>query len=331
MKPLRGAQPGLFEALESFLRQDYGGPMQLVLGLHDAADPAAAVAERLRREHPQADIEVVIDGRVHGTNGKVSNLINMLEVARHELLIISDADITVAPDYLSRVAAAAGLRDVGAVTCFYRGQGQAGFWSRLAAMGVSYGFLPNVVLGMALGLANPCMGSTIALDRRLLDEIGGLEAFADVLADDYEIGRAVRARGLRVAVPPLAVTHGCAERRFGELVAHELRWAVTIRRMDPLGHAGSVITHPLPLAVLAAACLGFGPLSVIAICVALAARLWLIRCVDGATGVDARDWPLLPLRDFVSFGVFVWSLFARNVSWGGTRFAVSSDGKLTAA
>ena len=139
-------------------------------------------------------------------------------------------------------------------------------------MGISYGFLPNVAAGVGLGLAHPCMGSTIALRRAVLDEIGGFEAFAEVLADDYEIGRAVRARGYRIALPACLLAHGCGETRLGEVFAHELRWAVTIRCMDPAGHAGSVVTHPLALALLALLLLG-GPWYAVATAVT-SLRLW---------------------------------------------------------
>jgi ceramide glucosyltransferase len=331
LKPLCGDEPGLAENLASFVRQDYAAPVQIILGVQDPADPALQVAERLRREHPAADIAVVVDGRAHGANRKVSNLINMLEHARHELLVISDADIRAPTDYLRRVAAAAREPGAGVVTCFYVGQGEAGCWSRLAAMGISYGFLPNVVLGAALGLAQPCMGSTIALRRPVLDEIGGLRAFSDLLADDYEIGRAARARGHRVVLPPFIVTHGCGERSLGELYAHELRWAVTVRSISPPGHLGSLITHPVPLALIGAALLGAPAYALAVLAAAIAARLLLMWSVDRAVGTASGPWLLLPLRDIVSFWVFISSLFARSVDWRGARFRVSSNRTLAKA
>ena len=328
LKPLHGEEPELKANLESFLAQDFGAPIQMVLGVQDPSDPALAVARRLKVDHPDADIEIVVDGPAHGANRKVSNLVNIAEKARHELLVVSDADMRVPPDYLARVAAAAAEPGVGAVTCYYFGQGRAGYWSRLAAMGLSYGFLPNVAVGVALGLARPCMGSTIALRRPTLDAIGGFGAFANALADDYEIGHAVRARGLKVALPPLALAHGCAERSLGEVFAHELRWAVTVRCMDPAGHAGSVVTHPLALAVIGTALLGVPAYALSILCAAAAARLWLIRAVDRATGATSGPWQGLLLRDILSLGVFVCSLFARRVDWRGSNYRVSSNGRL---
>ena len=331
LKPLRGAEPGLKANLESFLIQDYAGPVQLVCGVQDGADCALEVVEALRRDHPEADISVVVDPRVYGSNRKVSNLINMLAAARHETLVLSDADIAVRPDYLARVTAALAEPGVGAVTCYYRGVARARFASRLAAMGVSYGFMPNVILGVAIGLANPCMGSTIALSRGMLAEIGGFEALNDVLMDDYDIGRAVRALGYRVALPAFLVDHGCSEAGLSEVWAHEMRWAVTVRMIDPAGHVGSVVTHALPWAMIGVLLTGGTPLGWATVMIALISRLWLKGRIDHAAGESSGPALLLPLRDIMSCAIFCGSLFARAVYWRGERFRVSSGRTMSPA
>ena len=334
LKPLYGAEPGLADNLASFARQDYGAPVQIVCGVQDPADPARAVAEALARTAAEAggpDIDVVVDAALHGQNRKISNLINMLGEVRHDTLVLSDADISARPDYLRRVIAALSEPSIGLVTCYYYGRGQAGFWSRFAAMGISYGFMPNVVVGVTLGMATPCMGSTIAIRRDLLAEIGGFEAFADRLADDYEIGAAVRALGYRTALPDFAVAHGCAESSLSEVIAHEMRWAVTIRGISPSGHLGSIVTHAIPCAFIGTVLLGAPTFALAALLTAIAARYWLALSVDRCVGAKSGDWWLLPLRDFVSFGVFTCSLFARSVDWRGQRLKVSSRGQLSAA
>ena len=324
LKPLRGAEPGLQANLESFLAQDYAGEAQMVLGAQDPDDPALEAVRAVQRAHPDADIAVVVDPRVYGANRKVSNLINMLAEARHETLVLSDADIAVQPDYLGRIAAALAEPGVGAVTCYYRGAARAGAASVLAAMGVSYGFLPNVIFGVALGLAKPCMGSTIALKRAVLDEIGGFESLNDVLMDDYDIGRAVRARGHRVAIPAFLVDHGCSEASLSEVLAHEMRWAVTVRVIDPAGYIGSLVTHALVWALIGTALLAGGPIGWAVVALALASRLWLKWRIDHAAGASSGPALLLPLRDIMSFAIFLGSLFARAVYWRGERFRVSS-------
>ncbi len=329
LKPLHGDEPGLRDNFETFMRQDYAGPVQIVFGVHDASDSAIAVAEALRRDHADADIALVIDPRVHGANGKISNLINMMKATKYPLLVLSDSDIAVPADYLRRVTHALAQPRVGAVTCFYRGVGRAGFPSRLAALGINWHFLPDGVTAHALGLAKPCMGSTIAIERPLLEQLGGFEAFADVLADDYEIGRAVRARGLKVAIPPFLVTHGCAEKSLSELIAHELRWLTTIRRIDPLGYAGAVVLHPLPLAFAGAAFSGFAAYSVgVLIAVAIARYVLGARmCVIVGRKISAMR--LLVVRDMLSFVLFFATFLTRSVDWRGARFTVSRQGQLS--
>jgi len=172
LKPLYGAEPDLYANLASFCRQDYPAPVQIVFGLADPADPAAAVVRRLMADFPDRDLELVINARRHGANAKVSNLINMQIAARHETMVIADSDIAVPSDYLTNIAANLGEPCVGLVTCLYRGVGATGIWSRLAAAGIDYHFLPNVLVGLKLGLATPCFGSTIALTRTTLAKRG---------------------------------------------------------------------------------------------------------------------------------------------------------------
>ena len=331
LKPLCGEEPGLKDNLESFLRQDYAGPVQLICGVQDPGDPALAVVEALREAHPEADVTLVVDPRIHGANRKVSNLINMLAQAKHPVLVLSDADIAVRPDYLSRITAALEPPGVGAVTCYYRGEALGGAASRLAAMGVSYGFMPNVILGVALSLARPCMGSTIAIRRGTLDRIGGFEALNDILMDDFDIGRAVRALGQRVVLPPFLVKHGCSEASLAEVWTHEMRWAVTVRMIDPWGHLGSGVTHALAWALIGTAILDGAPAAWALMALALLSRLWLKARIDRAAGASSGPALLLPLRDIMSFLIFCGSLFARAVYWRGERFRVSTGRTISPA
>jgi ceramide glucosyltransferase len=332
LKPLYLGEPGLSDNLESFFAQDYPGEIQIVFGVHDENDPAAAVVKALQARYPHLDTVIVADGASHGSNAKVSNLINMLPAARHDILVLSDSDITVSRRWLRHVTDALAGPGVGLVTCLYTGEvvrGESRIWPTLSAMGTSYDFLPNVVLGTSLGLAQPCMGSTIALTRAMLDEIGGFMAFADYLADDYEIGRAVRARGHVLAIPAMGVGHTATEDSAGELFRHELRWTRTIRTVNPLGHLGSVVTFGFPIALIAAIFLDFSGFSLVVIGLTLAARLFLKRRIDDIFGTYAGPYWLLPVRDLLSFAVFVTSQFGETVHWRGSRFAVEPRGALS--
>jgi ceramide glucosyltransferase len=188
---------------------------------------------------------------------------------------------------------------------------------------------PNAVLGLTLGLARPCFGSTIALRVETLAAIGGLQAFADHLADDYEIGRAVRARGLAIAVPRVMVAHRCIEASGAHLIDHELRWGRTVRQLEPAGYMGSLITHPLPLALLAGALIGAPTPALALILTALGVRIACKFAMDAATGASVGYWWLIPARDVLSFGVFVASFTVNTVGWQGGRFRVGRDGVLS--
>ena len=330
LKPLHGDEPGLRDHLESFCDQDYPAPLQIIFGVQSRSDPAVEVVEALRRRRPGLDITLVVDERVHGLNGKVSNLVNMEPYIRHPVVVLSDADISVDPTYLARLAPSLlSSPEIGFVTCSYVGKPMGGLWSELSAMALNYHFLPSVAVGLALKMARPCFGATIAFRQSSLAEIGGFLPLANRLADDYEIGRAIAAGRPGFALPPFVVTHACVETNLQQVVSHELRWARTIRAVDPAGFAGSGITHALPIAMLSALLLGPTPSALAIIALAAAARVYLRREVDRATGFSAGVWWLTPLRDLVSFGVFLGAFLHNSVQWRGEHLQLAADGALT--
>jgi ceramide glucosyltransferase len=328
LKPLHGAEPGLSDSLESVFAQSLDQPLDIVLGVQDPADPARGIAEALIAGHPGVRARLSL-GDAEGANRKVGNLIQMSAGGLGDIVVLSDSDIVLPDRHLARVLAALAQPGTGVVTCPYYGIGAGGFWSRLAAMGVSYQFMPNLITGVSLGLAHPCMGSTIALRRETLERIGGFEAFRDVLADDYAIGAAVRALGLKSVVAPLLVSHTANEASLAELYSHEMRWNRTVKGVDPIGYAGSLVTYPVPLALIAALLLGGSPVSLALLVAALLARHGVKSAVDDAIGVSLSPWWVLPLRDIVSSTVFVGSFLGRTVVWRGERLGVAPDGRLT--
>lgn len=332
LKPLHQGEPDLSRNLETFFAQRYDGKVQIVFGVHHEADPAVPVVQALQAKYPHLDTAIVANTALYGANAKVSNLINMLPAARHDVLVLSDSDIAVTPGWLMEVTTALARPKVGIVTCLYTGEPANDghrLWSALAAMGTSYTFLPNAVLGTSLGLAAPCFGSTIALRRQTLDEVGGFTAFADHLADDYEMGRAVRAQGYMVAIPAMGVGHTAAESSALDLLRHELRWTRTIRMVNPAGYLGSFVTHGFVFALMAALLLDFNIVSLAILALTLSARVFLKHRIDGLFGTYAGPYGLLPLRDLLSFGVFVVSLFGETVHWRGTHFAVEPSGAMS--
>ena len=329
LKPLHGDEPDLHRNLRSACLQDYPGPVEVIFGVARADDPAVATVRRLQAEFPARDIRLVVDERRHGTNGKVSNLANIAERARHPVVVFADSDMLVEPDCLDRVVAALAQPGVGAVTCLYRGIAVPGLWSRLAVGWIDHHFLPNVAVGMALGLAKPCFGSTIALHRDTLERIGGFTAFKDRLADDYAVGEAVRALGLAVAVPrDLVLGHTCTAASFGALMRQELRWSRTIRSVDPAGYVGSVVTHPIPVATLAVLAAGFAPAALAMLAAAVTSRLLLQIIVNRALKMGTKGLILGPVRDYAAFLVFLLGFWPGSIDWRGHRFALQTDGSI---
>jgi len=332
LKPLYQVEPDLFRNLETFFTQDYPGELQIVFGVHNESDPAVGIVRALQAKYPHRDTAIVADTALYGANAKVSNLINMLPRAKHDTLVLSDSDIAVGCRWLRQVTAALARPGVGIVTCLYTGEPAKDghrLWSSLSAMGTSYTFLPNAVVGTSLGLAAPCMGSTIALRRQTLDEVGGFAAFADQLADDYEMGRAVRAQGYTLAIPAMGVGHTAVEESLVDLLRHELRWSRTIRMVDPAGHAGSIVTHGFAFALMSAALLDFNTVSLAVLALTLASRQVLKARIDWLFGTYAGPHWLMPVRDLLSFAVFVASLFGETVHWRGTHFAVEASGAMS--
>jgi len=329
VKPLHGDEWALLSNLSSFCRQDYSGPVQFLFGASDPQDPALETVDELRRLHPEADITVVADSRLHGPNRKVSNIFNMLPRARHDVLVFADSDVGVGPSYLRNVVGELQKPGVGLVTCLYRGQPDPGFWPRLSAMATNYQFLPSVLIGLALGRARPCFGQTIAMRRETLEKIGGFAQFAHHLAEDHAIGEAVRTVGGQVSIPPFAISHACVETSASKLIAHELRWSRTIRTVDPVGHLGSALIHPFELALLAVLLSGAAAWSWYLAAAALISRLALKLRSDQVLGQPHRDLWLLPLWDLISLAIFVASFFSKRVTWRGFSFKVVGNGLLS--
>jgi ceramide glucosyltransferase len=329
LKPVCGLDPELYDNLLSYCRQDYRGPVQLVIGAHRENDPAVAITRKLMADLPEADIHLVIDGGLIGTNLKISNVANAFKVARHDVLIIADSDMRVGPRYLDSVVGALMAPGVGMVTTLYRARAVGGLASRLGAGFINYSFLPSVLVGRLLNAAAFTSGSTMALRRATLKAIGGLPALANQLADDYVLGALVRGQGLEVVLSTEIVENVVEEPGLVELYRHELRWQRTIRTIAPLGHAATVITNPVALAAFAILASGSSPSAWLLLMAGLAMRLGLVYTCDRVYGLEPMGFGLLPLRDALSFVGLVASFMGQRVTWRDSSFQVGRRGELT--
>jgi ceramide glucosyltransferase len=330
LKPLCGIEPELYENLRSYCLQHYPD-WQIVFGVQNPKDPAIALVNRLRAEFATVDMTLVVGPGAAGGNRKVANLNSMLPAARHDILIMADADIRVGPDYLSAIAASLLRPEVGLVTCLYRGRRTRGFWSRLAALYIDHGFLPQGLLGEELGIGAGCFGATIALRRATLDAVGGFAIVADQLADDHALGEAVRRTGHRVTLSSYLVDNMVTEPDFRALFRHELRWARTIRTVAPSGFAGLVFTHPLILTICAMPFVGWSDPALAVLAWVALCRVTTARAIDAALRLPRSAPWLLLVRDLLTFLVYVVSFFTRTVAWRGQRLRIGRRGQLIEA
>jgi ceramide glucosyltransferase len=330
LKPLKGTDPEMYEGFRSHCLQDY--PVyEIIFGASDADDPALALVEKLQAEFPQRAIRTVICPKILGANVKVSNLAQMLPEARYEYLIVNDSDIHVAPDYLQRVMAPLERDEVGLVTCLYRGIGSATLGSKLEALGISTDFSAGVLAaqtvenGIRFGL-----GSTLAFRRHDLHAIGGFEALADYLADDYQLGHRIAAQAeKKVEIAAAIVETHLPEYSLAGFLRHQMRWARTVRDSRRWGYVGMIVTFGLLWALLAVllshsgwAWALLGVTAGFRMAVALAVGKFALQ--DPA--IPAQLW-LLPIRDMLAFGVWLASFFGNKVHWRGEEFMLK-NGKL---
>ncbi len=328
LKPLHGAEALLETALESFFVLDY--PVyQLIFGVAMDTDPALVIVERLRRRHPGVDAKVVINPATHGVNRKIGNLINMLPAARHDTLVISDADMHVPADYLQAVIAALSRVGAGLATTIYTGLPATGALpSRLGAAQINHGFLPATALARRIGRQD-CLGATMALTRANLASIGGLAALQNHLADDNVLGRLIRRQGWTIELAPVIPATTVAETQFLPLWHHELRWARTIRALVPAAYLGVILQFPLFWAALAVPLSSFAFWSWVALGVAALLRFVVARRLERwlglATGIGSitEPWFLL-LRDLLSAAIFIASFWDNTVEWQGHRLRADS-------
>jgi ceramide glucosyltransferase len=327
LKPLCGAEPGLYDCLRSFCTLDHPD-YQIVFGVRDRGDPAVAVVARLIAEFPRRDIVLVIDDTVHGQNLKASNLVNMRGAARHDILVVSDSDVMVEPDCLGPMVAAL-TPGVGAATALYRAMPGAGFGARLGALYVNDWFLASAVIDATLNEVDYCFGPLTALRAEALERIGGFAALTPLLADDFMLGRLVRRHGFAVVlVPYLADTEVSDD--LVSLIAHELRWARTVRALKPLEYGLSIFMQALPLAAAAAVASQSAAVAGL-VGLGLALRIALHYLVHRKLRPRTAPAPwLLPLRECLCLAIWFASYLGDHVRWRGRDLRIGPGGVLQA-
>jgi ceramide glucosyltransferase len=329
LKPLKGTDPEMYENFRSHCLQDYP-EYEIIFGVSEANDPAIQLVERLQREFPERSIQLVICDESLGPNTKVSNLVQMAKRAKYSFFVVNDSDIRVQRDYLRRVLAPLAQASIGLVTCLYRAIANFTPTSCMESLGI-VDFCAAVLSarrvegGLRFGL-----GSTLAFRSGDLEAIGGFEALVNYLADDYQLGQRIVGRRLAVKLSEVTVETVLPAYTLREFIAHQLRWARTVRTSRPRGYSGFVITFGLFWALLALVFSGGATWAWQLLLAVLVLRIAMMQLMGRGVLLDRQThkliW-LLPLRDLIAPLFWFASFLGNTVAWRGDRFVVSK-GKL---
>ena len=324
--PLHGAEPLLEENLRAFAEQNYPD-LQLVLGVAHAGDPALPIAQRVAAALADRRIDIDVGEVTGARNPKLANVLSMMRLVRNATLILADSDTRVDADYVRAVTAPLQTPEIGAVTCLFAGVPDGTFASKLGAMFMNEQFIPSALVDRLFGPLRHCFGPTNAFRASVLQSIGGFEALAPHLADDFMLGHFVARSGLRVVISKYVIRTMVSDSTLPILWEHELRWHRTIRGLQPLGYAGMFLTFPVPLALLAFALASRRVPAGALLATAVLARIALQRVAAHALGVRPAALWMIPLRD--AFGLAVWArgLTGHDVRWRGAPLQMA-DGDL---
>jgi ceramide glucosyltransferase len=330
LKPVRGVDRDAYDNFASYCRLDYP-EYEMVFAVADSDDPVIPVIEELQRNFPERSIRLIVGVEKLGANNKVNNLCRLVREAKYALLVMTDSDVRVESDYLLDVASPFSDPAVGVVTAFYRCAGGGSFAADLDALGMCADSAPSALVARKLeGKVQFAFGWTMATTKKHLAEIGGWEAIVNYHSDDFELGNRIARQGHRVELMRKPVSMVFAPETLKEFLSHELRWSIGLRNVRPAGYAGMLFTHGLPWAVLAAGVAGAAGWSMVAwfyVLVYLVLRLGVTWTTGiwglGDTSIAKKLW-LVPVRDAISFAVWVGAFFSDKITWRGLTYRVKN-------
>lgn len=337
LKPVRGLDHGAKANFLSNLTQDYRD-YEVLFGVLDSDDPAVPVisdavaqcaAKQANNGFRHASLSIGSD--IPGANNKVRILHSLAARATGEIIVITDADTRVAPDFLAAIVAPFTDPAVGVVTCMYRGTQAATIGDGLEGLHMTCVFAPGVASAWYLCGIDFGLGPAMALRRSVLEDMGGFESIVDYLADDFQLAYRARKAGYKVELSGYVVDVVLARESLRDVLTRELRWSRTTMISKPVGHTGLVISFGFAYAVLFWLMTGLSPEGWLVL-----GSVTVVRAVTAAVGarfcLDDREFGrrihLLPLRDVLSFGVWIAGYFSRTVKWRGRKLRLRSGGKM---
>jgi len=329
LKPVHGLEKDLEENIRSACELDYP-TYQLVLAVQRLDDPALPLLRAIESDYGSARVTVVAVDSEPVVNGKVQNLVHALQAARHDIVLISDSDIGLRPDYLRQIVAPLADPEVGCVCTLYRAVGSNVWPEKLELLSYNSEFIVNVIFAEVFGAYAFCPGCSVAIRRKALDEIGGFEPLLDFLVEDFELGRRINQLGYRIELIPYFVDTTVDIERAGDWWSHQVYWDQNTRAVAPVGFFFTVLIQPLPFAVAFALMRGFDAwgLGVLAGTLAVRGltRAGIFWRIDDREGIRLLHW--LPIRDLAGFGSWFVALFKRSFAWRHIRFDLTRDGRI---
>ncbi|MGA2252832.1 glycosyltransferase [Terracidiphilus sp.] len=338
LKPLHGAEPGLEGYLETFFAQDYPR-YEILFCARSAEDAGLAVARRVAARHPEVPVKfLATGGEPDYINAKAASLEHMEAAAEHEILVISDSDVRVTPDYLRSVALPFTDPRVGGITCLYRGVvAEGGLWARVEAVGMSVEMTAGVLVARNLEGMQFTLGPTMAFRRETIRRMGGFAVTADYCADDFVLGNEAYKQGDAIVLSHHAIDHIVINASFWQSMLHQVRWMKSTRFSRPKGHFGTALTFAMPFGLLglaAGGALGHWEWGIALLAWAMASRL-AISIPVGRMVVQDRSWLALlllyPVRDLMGFFFWAASYTSSRIHWRGRIYRLLPGGKMRAA
>ena len=331
LKPICGIDSDAYENLASFCQQDYP-QYQLIFAVLEREDPGIEIVQKVIHDFPDLDIQLIIGEATTtiGANRKVSNLVNAFTKAKYDILVIADSDIRVGRDYLQRVIQPLKAENVGIVTCLYRSLAQ-GLVATLEALGTATEFQAGVLVSRQLEGVKFALGQTIVIRKKVLEAIGGFTAISDYLADDFQLGYLSAQAGYQVVLSDFVVEHVLATTTLVDSFKRLIRWARGVRVSRPWGYLGLIFTHGTATSLLFLIATGGSTLGWVVL-----ATTWTIRLIMAwIIGVNILNDPqakkiiwLVPLRDIISFAIWLYSFMGNTIEWRGRRLKLTKSGKL---
>jgi ceramide glucosyltransferase len=324
LKPVRGLDFGSYENFASFCKQNYPD-YEILFAVNDEHDPAVPLIRQIITEFPRRRIRLFTNAEDLGANRKVNKLAMLAREAQYEVLVLTDGDVRVGPDYLRAVVAPLHEKKIGAVTSFYRAIAEENLGAKLEAVGAASDFFAGVLMARWKEGIRFTLGASVATTKEWLSKMGGFEAIVDTLADDYELGLRIAKAGGEIVLSQEAVWTMYPAQTFGGFWDHQIRWARTVRLCRPLSYLGLLFTQGLPwtlLAILLAPATWIAGTYFAAYVVLRYAMAWTVGVWGVGDKVLRRNLWLVPVRDTIHFVVWLAGFGSNRIRWNSVEYAI---------